>query len=143
MSSWGGMNFVPSQTDPPLLLFVAGRRAIVYGPARRRASLSEPPGCFFRAAAGGAATGRSGAAAFGGDAPIAARGATVVAGAAGLRQWIRNWWWCHFRRRYWHRLRSSSVSVLVLCRVGIGLLLLRSGVAADAALVALVMADMA
>jgi len=106
-------------------------------------SLSEPPGCFFRAAAGGAATGRSGAAAFGGDAPIAARGATVVVGAAGLRQWIRNWWWCHFRRRYWHRLRSSSVSVLVWCRVGIGLLLLRSGVVADAALVALVMADMA
>ena len=42
-------------------------------------------------------------------------------------------------------LASSSVSVLVLCivRVGTGRLLLRSGVAADAALVALVMADMA
>ena len=37
MSSWGGTNLVPSQTDPPFVLFVAGRRAIVYGPARRRA----------------------------------------------------------------------------------------------------------
>ena len=112
MSSWGGMNFVPSQTDPPLVLFVAGRRATVSftDPLDVVLSLSEPPGCFFRAAAGGAATGRSGAAAVGGDAPIAARGATVVAGAAGLRQSIRNWWWRHFRRRYWHRLRSSSVS---------------------------------
>ena len=96
MFSWGGMNLVPSQTDPPLLLFVAGRRAMCY--RLRTCSTScyhyqNHRGCFFRAAAGGAATGRSGAAAFDGDAPIAARGATVLAGAAGLRQWIRNWWW--------------------------------------------------
>eukprot|EP00579_Thalassiosira_antarctica_P002875 CAMPEP_0201879072 /NCGR_PEP_ID=MMETSP0902-20130614/10047_1 /ASSEMBLY_ACC=CAM_ASM_000551 /TAXON_ID=420261 /ORGANISM="Thalassiosira antarctica, Strain CCMP982" /LENGTH=157 /DNA_ID=CAMNT_0048406819 /DNA_START=192 /DNA_END=668 /DNA_ORIENTATION=- len=142
MSSWGGMNFAQAKLIPPSFSSSLDVVLSFTDPLDVVLSLSEPPGCFFRAAAGGAATGRSGAAAFGGDAPIAARGATVVVGAAGLVSGFGTGGGAISEEGIGIVLDRLRYPVGIV-RVGIGLFLLRSGVAADAALVALVMADMA